>query len=161
MSSDSSSSDYESNDTPINDKKSMRQEIKRNVFFRDVCKKILQYLQSKEKEDPKRWVHHEFDSNLTNFEHLSNQHVIGFSSSLSGKKICVLMAIFQSLFDHNYWLIEEFVSSPEFDEEMTGRQLFYLFCRAQGISDKGQNFVVTGREKIPMVYTYPLLFNLF
>lgn len=154
------SSDSESDNTPINDEKSMRQERTRNVFFRDVCKNILKYLQTKEKEDKsKKWVHREFDSNQTNFEFLSNQNMIGFSSSLSGKKICVLMEIFQILFDRNYWRIEELVSSPEFDEEMTGRQMFYLFCQVHEISDQGEN--VTGRHKVSMVYNYRLLLSLF
>jgi hypothetical protein len=158
MSSDSS--DSESN--PINDKESMQQEITRNVFFRDVCKKILKYLQTKEIEDKgKTWVHHEFDSNQSNFEYLSNQHAIGFASSLSGKKIGVLMAIFQGLFDHNYWRVNELVSSSEFDDELTGRQMFYLFCKVHDISDQGENVVIAGREKIPVVYDYRMLIGLF
>lgn len=136
-------------------------EITRNVFFRDVCKKILKYLQTKEKEDKKKWVHREFDSNQSNFEYLSNQDVIGFSSSLSGKKIGALMTIFQGLFDHNYWRIEELVSDPEFEDELTGRQLFYLFCRVHDISDQGENVVVAGRKKIPMVYNYTMMSSLF
>lgn len=111
---------------------------------KQVCLKILDYLETKEDETTKKWrvwAHNEFDSNQTNFEMLSNQRAIGLVTTLKGKHLGALMRIFQSMFDRNFYVFGYLVESKDFSIDMSGRQLFRRFCKHPevNIEDEGCN----------------------
>ncbi len=55
----------------------------------------------------KYYAHNEFDSNVTEFEGLSNSRKIVLATSLDIKYVHVLMRIFQCVYDSNYWIFED------------------------------------------------------
>lgn len=63
----------------------------------------------------KYYVHNEFDSNVTEFEGLSNSRRIVLATPLDINHAHVLMRIFQCVYDSNYWVFEdiESISDPD------------------------------------------------
>lgn len=72
--------------------------------------KLLQYFknkQDKESEEYKYYTNTQDDSNVTDFESLSNANVLVLHSCLQPKYIGVLMNIFQAIWDDNYWYFQQ------------------------------------------------------
>lgn len=132
------------------------------TISKKVCLKILDYLQTKEDETKKAyvWAHNEFDSNQTNFEMLSNERAIGLITTLKGKELCVLMTIFQSLFDRNFCFFDDLVESENFSIDMTGEQLFKEFCKHPEVNivDEGNN---EKNVNVCVEYSIPLMKKMF
>jgi hypothetical protein len=57
--------------------------------------------------EAKYFVHQEFDSNVTDFEGLSNDNKIVLKSSLAYLDIFIIMKFFQMIYDDNYYLFED------------------------------------------------------
>ena len=71
---------------------------------------ILKYYQNLENESTgeiKYYCHTEFDSNVTEFEGLSNSNKIILKTKLSVNFISGLMKIFQAIYDDNYYFFED------------------------------------------------------
>lgn len=126
---------------------------------REIVKRILKHMQTKEDKTKtkKIWSHREFDSNQTNFEFLSNQDVIGFATTLKGKDVGLLMHLFQCLFDHNSYSMEDFMNHPDL-KTMNDEQLYRLCMKTLEITSSGENEKV---RNVKVVYNYDLLFALF
>jgi hypothetical protein len=83
--------------------------------IKTLVKNILLYYKEKEEKDEKEkdfvskkyFVHSEFDSNVTEFEGLSNENRILFYSSLNYIDVFVIMHLFQNIYDDNYYLFDE------------------------------------------------------
>jgi len=144
-----------------------------NSYGRKVNVKLLTYLLQKDAQrltegrKMKIWVHHEFDSHQTNFEMLSNKHVIGIETTLKGTDLNILMTIFQELFDHNCWRVEYWVDITEAspldvsDKEMY--QQYKDFFKSEYGGGSGENVKLSKKKskKVAMVYQMKRLLTLF
>ena len=145
--------------------------------------KVIKYLMEVEDAVPedvpaKIYVHGEFDSNVTNFEYLSNEDIIGLSSKLDPNDVKISMDLFQKLFDHNYWEMMDIMADFEDSEEISSAEsktfwtpyMLYKAMIAHCITkkeddptqldetDMGENRV---NDNVPMVYTYKKLLAIF
>lgn len=72
--------------------------------------KLLEFLKKKEFNSYASkyyYVQTEFDSNVTDFEALSNANLLILCSSLHTKYVIILMWIFQAVWDDNYCYFED------------------------------------------------------
>lgn len=82
---------------------------------KELAKKILQeYSKLEETRDTLDtyysylyYCHTEFDSNVTEFEGLSNSNKIVVKSKLNSKYMPIVMQIFQNIYDNNYWRLSK------------------------------------------------------
>ena len=84
-----------------------------------LVKSILTHYQSLETAqfNPiKYYAHNECDSNVTEFEGLSNSRKIVLATPLDIKHAHVLMRIFQCVYDSNYWVFEDVESTADPDD---------------------------------------------
>jgi len=82
-----------------------------------LVKSILSHYQSLETNSSiKYYAHNEFDSNVTEFEGLSNSRKIVLATSLDIKSVHVIMRIFQCVYDSNYWVFEDVENVPDADK---------------------------------------------
>lgn len=78
---------------------------------KQLVKNILKHYINLENESPAEYhyyCHTEYDSNITTFEELSNANKIVLKSKINVKYIPIIMKIFQSIYDNNYWIFESF-----------------------------------------------------
>jgi hypothetical protein len=75
---------------------------------KNLIKTLLEYYVSLENKEvnPRFYAHNEFDSNVTEFEGLSNSRRIIVKTSIDRKYIPGIMLIFQCIYDNNYWFFE-------------------------------------------------------
>lgn len=86
-----------------------------------LAQNILNYYseleQKKMEQNPflkyKYYVNTEFDSNVTDFESLSNGNRLVFKSCLPAKDVYLLMKLFHAIYEDNYWMFEEYSSDAE------------------------------------------------
>lgn len=86
--------------------------------IKTLLKKILQYYVEKENKIKNTeymfYIHTEFDSNVTEFEGLSNENKILLKSKLQIVDIPIILKIFQCIYDKNYFIFKE--ESLHFEE---------------------------------------------
>lgn len=83
----------------------------------EFLKSILEFLIIKETESKntfKYYTHLEFDSNTTKFESLSNSNKIVLNSNLDDIGIYLVMILFQSIYDENYYKFEDLTEDSIF-----------------------------------------------
>lgn len=132
---------------------------------RTIILKILNYIEKKDLRNGAKgnrhytWIHVDFDDQQTNFEYLSTKEIIGFTTSLEGDYVGVLMSLFQSLFDHNCWKVDDMMMEEKCNLlEQSGRKLYRLYKKSVGIKGVGENVRVA--KDPPIVYDYKLLRDL-
>jgi hypothetical protein len=79
-------------------------------MIKELVKNILTHYKNKEETEEGEYLfftHTEFDSNVTNFEGLSNENRIVLQSSLNKIDVLLIMRLFQSVYDDNYYWIED------------------------------------------------------
>jgi hypothetical protein len=87
-------------------------------MIKELVKNILTHYKNKEDTEGGKYLfftHTECDSNLTDFEGFSNENRIVLKSSLNKNDVLLIMRLFQSVYDDNYWVfdIEEFMACFE------------------------------------------------
>jgi hypothetical protein len=93
----------------------------------NLIKSILIHYQSLEIDSTiKYYAHNECDSNVTEFEGMSNSRRIVLATSLNINFVHVIMRIFQCVYDSNYWVFEniEENSDPSY---LANSSLKYLY----------------------------------
>jgi len=91
-----------------------------------LVKSILNYYQSLESNSSiKYYAHNEFDTNLTEFEGMSNSRKIVLATSLDPKFVPIIIRIFQCVYDSNYWIFED-VESVSDPDEINNEELLEL-----------------------------------
>lgn len=77
---------------------------------KEFAKKILQeYAKIEESLDNSYtyYCHTEYDSNVTEFEGLSNSNKIVLKSKINSKYIPIIIGLFQDIYDNNYWRLSK------------------------------------------------------
>jgi hypothetical protein len=77
---------------------------------KEIAKNILQEyikIENNLTDDYQYYCHTEFDSNVTEFEGLSNSNKIVLKSRLDVKYIPIIMRIFHNIYEKNYWYLSE------------------------------------------------------
>lgn len=77
---------------------------------KEFSKKILQeYVKIEESLDNSYnyYCHTEYDSNVTEFEGLSNSNKIVLKSKINSKYIPIIIGLFQDIYDNNYWRLSK------------------------------------------------------
>ncbi len=83
----------------------------------NLIKSILIHYQSLEIDSTiKYYAHNECDSNVTEFEGMSNSRRIVLATSLDIKFVHVIMRIFQCVYDSDYWVFEDIESTSDLDD---------------------------------------------
>ena len=98
--------------------------------IKDLIKNILEHYVELEGQSNNKilyYCHNEFDSNVTEFEGLSNCNKIVLKSKLSKKYIPIIMLIFQAIYDDNYYMFEDtsFASSLYYDLDIEATEEMY------------------------------------
>src|SRR5258708_15924140 len=96
----------------------------------DNAKKLVKNILTRLCEDELTWdgpyrfvCHNEFDSNTTDFESLSNARLLPIKTKFRGNILILLTAIFQAIYDDNYWKFYDYevfydIDSPFKYEEL-------------------------------------------
>jgi hypothetical protein len=125
-----------------------------------LCKK--DNLNMSEGKKPQIWVHNSHESDLTNFEMLSQNRIIGLETTLDGVNIVVLMKIFEQLFDHNLYHIDDWINEEDICETLSDGLLYKKYakyCNEDG--DEGNVGDNEKYENVPQSYTIEMLLQLF
>lgn len=74
-------------------------------LIKNILNKYIEY-EMESNLDYKYYCHREIDSNVTNFEGLSNCNKIVIKSKLNHKQMSTIMILFQCIYDSNYYIFE-------------------------------------------------------
>lgn len=95
------------------------------ILIRNILTFYIDYEDACNSNPTLYYVHREFDSNVTEFEGLSNSNKIVLKTKLDIKLIPGIMHIFQQIYDNNYYMFEDgdWFTNVVYDEEEISEQM--------------------------------------